>query len=150
MKKLIITPLIILATFAGVYVLLQLFAYLIFTSRDCNWANIDHVELHIKADILNVGDTKCDYDPVENVRLVRFDFDVHPKAATSYAQKHDMNLLQNNADFQINSFLSINKEVVDNIEQNKVFVKSGKSKYSKWYMVYDEILSVLWVRIEYL
>ncbi len=149
MKTALIIIVSILAFIGQGYLLLNFFVDQVHSSRSCGMFNIDHVELHIKADIPNVGDTECDYDPDENVRLVKFDFDVHPNAVENYASKYDLSLVESPSDFQINNYLNPSSKLGEHIEQEKVFFKQGKSEHSEWSMVYDKALSVLWVRIEY-
>jgi hypothetical protein len=75
-KKLILLTITIIAAMICLgYVGLQSFGKKLYDSRDCEWGNIDNIELHTRTDIPATKNTDCSYDTILKAKKVVFTLD---------------------------------------------------------------------------
>ena len=139
----------IVVVVGGGFLLFTSFLNNVYESRDCEWANIDHVEMYIQMDIPNVGSSECDYNPETQTRLVKFQFDMHPKAVLNYPVKNKSSQLTTHDKPDFNQYIQPSDLLVEHQQQGLLFSKTGESEKAKWSTLYDKELGTLWVRIDY-
>jgi len=133
----------------GGYLLFTSFLGRVYESRDCEWANIDHVEMHVKMNIPSIEYAECDYNPVEQTRLVKFQFAIDSESLNNYTEKNKLNQLAKNTQLDFNQYLQPNVLLAEHQLEGALYSKKGESENAKWSALYDNELSSLWVRIDY-
>jgi hypothetical protein len=100
-RKIVLLTSLAIATVVGLSFLgLRMLTRRIVESRDCEWANIDHIELLAKMDIPSVIDSHCDYDAVKHVRQSVFTLDTSDFVMSDYiAGNHFIKLTSADGEF---------------------------------------------------
>lgn len=116
-KTILIVLLSIIALVCMGYVGLNGFAKMIYDERSCEWANIDHLELHARIDIPAIINSDCSFDSDVKTKIATFDLDLKKLDLKNY-------LVQN-------QFKKLTDPTLLNTDYLKKFTSSNNSLYYK-------------------
>lgn len=124
---------------------IRAFTTKVMNSRDCEWANIDNIEMRIKVDVPATLDCNCNYVEATDTKTSTFTLDTEDLDFAGYAKK--------------NSFVKMKpgEKVPEGFFANNEFgnteslyYREGATKWEKYKMVLDPKNGKLWVYLKYL
>jgi hypothetical protein len=94
----------------------------IYNQRDCDFANIDNIEVNVGIDIPSIENTSCNYDELKNQKSVYFKFDKKVNIE-EYCKSYSFNKLHS---AKLNSYKNL-----DFVGSNLPFKDESKNYYFK-------------------
>ncbi len=99
-KILLLAAAIIAALICLGFIGVRLFTTAIYESDNCEWANIDNIELHALVDIPPTTDSDCRIDKVENAKYATFMIDLEEVDIDKYIADNKFVKVQSSAQAQ--------------------------------------------------
>ena len=148
MKRNILITLVVITFLSLAFFGFKTFVTSIYNKRDCEFANIDNIEVNVGIDIPSIENTSCNYDEFKNQKSVYFKFDKKVNIQDYCKSYHFKNMKSSDLDkFKYLDFVGSNLPFKD--EFNNYYCKSeNRRSYS-----YNAILNVetkeLWIVISF-
>lgn len=145
-KKLLLLTLAILVSVVSLAFLgVKTFVTSVADSRDCDWANVDHIEMRAAVDIPPVIDSDCNYNPSTKRKTTIFTLNKKKFDALSYSKKFGYE----KAEMAPKNFSEFDREIAS-LGNPDFFVRKGQTETTKYHMLFDANSGKLWVDLQYL
>lgn len=122
----------------------------VYASRDCEWANIDNIEMHARIDIPATTDCDCEYDKNEAAKKVVFTLDKDAFDMTEYVRKHRFAKME--PDKPLHQSFGFAKDLAVN-DKSKLYYRSNEESLKPdrdvYRMVLDPETGKMWVYLQY-
>lgn len=145
-KVLVITTSVILVMSMLVIFGVRGFVKSILKQRDCEWANIDNIELHARIDVPEIIASDCFYDQEINTKMASFKLEKSHLNVERYIQVNELKELGEDYVLTYDTFLYFDQ---DSIRNSRLYFKNTVSSAADSYILFDKTNSRLWVTIEY-
>ena len=129
---------------------LREFTRAIYRQRDCEWANIDNIEMHAEVNIPRITNWDCLYDPATNIKRAFFIIDTAKVDIARYI--HDNGFKKHTAatGFTLSGFLR-NEHTPANLQYlGELYYKDGRYERETWKLLLDRQSGKLWVILNYM
>ena len=134
---------LVLVISALIYGGLLTFTYIAYHQEDCDFANIDNIELHTGIDVPETRDCDCKYSSRTHTKKSTFTLNMSEAEITSYLAKNSYHMLDGASMHTLPSGLDITPG-------NKLFVKYGHSNDATYIIVVEPGSSRMFVELRYL
>lgn len=124
---------------------LRTFVRNIYDSRDCEWANIDHIEIRAKVNIPETKGNTCNYDDDKKVRTVVFDLDDTAFDMKEYSGKHGYSAI---TELPANLY-ELDPNAPKFEDRTALFWREGDTETTTYKMLLDAKHAKLWVYLKY-
>lgn len=118
----------------------------IYKSRDCEFANIDNIEMHAKINIPSTKDCECLYDRATNTKKAFFDLDSE-SVAKDYIEKNQL-VKTDMSQIALAEF-GLEKNKPDFTNQRSLYYREGKTKRDNYKIIFDRDAGKIWVKLTY-
>ena len=92
MKRNLLITLVVITFLSLAFFGFKTFVTSIYNQRDCEFANIDNIEVNVGIDIPSIESTACNYNEIKNQKSVYFKFDKEVNIQDYYTSNHFKNL----------------------------------------------------------
>lgn len=140
-KAILITGVVLVALTLGFFGL-RGFVRKIYTSTDCDWANIDHIEMRAGVNIPYTKNYDCHYDAAAKTRTVRFEFDTTRFDIDVYLEKNRFAKID-----RIPANLAM--AFPEKHDTASLYWREGDRQDTAYQMLYDKKTSQLYVYLKY-
>jgi len=131
------------------YLGIMAFARSAYSQRNCEWANIDNVEMHAKVDIPRIVTYGCDYDKEKNIKMAHFDIDTSKVDMERYIQINKFNKLESETQVEFDDLLKTTSNISALIASSDLYYKVGSKDGERYQNLLNNTTGRLWVFIEY-
>lgn len=116
--------------------------------RNCEWANIDNIELHAHINIPKVesADCDCSYDEMTNTKKSIFTVKKYALNLDKYIKRNKLKKLNNLSEIDFNRFLNLEK---DFLADANLYYRLNSSNEEHSDILFDKTSGKLWVTINY-
>lgn len=120
----------------------------IYNQRDCEFANIDNIEVNVGIDIPSIENTSCNYDELKNQKSVYFKFDKKVNIQ-DYCKSNTFKILQPSGldKFKNLNFVGNNLPFKD--EYNNYYFKSENRRSNSYNAILNVDTKELWIVISF-
>lgn len=122
----------------------------IYREGGCEWANIDHIELHMGIDIPALKDTAvCIYDPRSKTKSVYFVLDKRTVPMQHYISHNHFKKLNAAVYFNFQRFNQFNKDTLEKVTTsgNLFFIEGSEKNTNQYKALLDSTTGQLWVAL---
>lgn len=119
----------------------------IYKSRDCDFANIDNIEMHARIDIPSTTNCSCEYNDVTRTKRVIFNLEKE-SLPENYVIKNQ--LVKKDASEIAMVDFGLEKNPAHFTAGNSLYYREGKTKRDDYKIVFDERAGKIWVNLKYL
>jgi len=126
---------------------LKTFCEKIFDSRDCEWANIDNIEMHARIDIPATTDCHCEYNEITATKKAVFSLE-KGKLPEDYAVKNKLTKTEADA-IAMADFNFENKRAILPAGES-LYYREGKTSREDYKIIYDPKAGKIWVNLKFL
>lgn len=148
-KAILITGIIIIPLVGFAYVGLRSFTKSIMNSRDCEWANIDNIEMRTQTDIPATIHCDCNYDAVEEAKKVVFTLDKKNLDLAEYATKNRFKKATETENLPLSVF-AFEKNPLAFEDTKSLYFRQGETKWESYQLILNAETGKLWVYLKYL
>lgn len=149
MSKTVKIVLIVFALGGLGYITLMAFARSAYNQRNCEWANIDNIEMHAMVDIPSIVTYACDYDKEENIKMAHFDIDTAKVDMDRYIQLNKFNKLESEGQVDFDDLMKTTSNVSALLASSDLYYKVGSKDGERYQTLLNNTTGRLWVFIEY-
>lgn len=148
MKRNLLITLVVIAFLSLVFFGFKTFVTSIYNQRDCEFANIDNIEVNVGIDIPSIESTSCNYDEIKNQKSVYFKFDKKVNIQ-DYCKSNTFKILQpSDLDkFKDLDFVGNNLPFKD--EFNNYYYKSENRRSNFYNAILNVDTKELWIVISF-
>jgi len=122
----------------------------VYKSRDCDFANIDNIEMHSGIDIPEITDCDCRYDDREMAKKVTFTLNTNTVDMQAYAADNHFQKFEIDQPLHQSLAFAADLPKTDRnrlyYRSNEEFIKPGKDLYR---MVLNPETGKLWIYLQY-
>ena len=129
---------------------LREFVRSIYRQRDCEWANIDNIEMHAEVDIPDISYCDCRYDARANVKRAFFIIDKTKVDVNRYISDNGFMKHAASSGFTLSGFLKNDQTPADLRGLGSLYFKEGRYKEETWKLLLDRQSGKLWVTLNYM
>ena len=148
-KAVLITGIVIIPIICFGFIGLRSFTKSVINSRDCEWANIDNIEMRTQTDIPATTGCNCNYDKTEAAKKVIFTLDKKNVNLIDYAAKNRFNKVNAGEKLPISDFaFEKNQQLFS--DTKSLYYREGQTKWESYKMILDSETGRLWVNLKYL
>ena len=145
-KKLILLTVSIIAGIILLsYFTLQLFGRKLYNGRDCEFGNIDNIELHTRTDIPAIKEFDCTYDTILKAKKVVFTLDKNNMKMADYISINNFSKATLKDSLPAKDILTFEKDPDAFKDLSTLYYK----KASNYSMILDSEKYKLWVYLAY-
>ncbi|RZJ70936.1 hypothetical protein [Flavobacterium sp.] len=144
-KLLLLTLAILISVVSLAFLGVKTFVTTVADSRDCDWANIDHIEMRAAVDIPPVLDSECDYNPARKRKTTIFTLDKEKFDVSGYSKKFGYEKV----DLAPKNFFDFDGAIAS-LDAPQFYVRKGKTETTAYHMLFDANSGKLWVDLQYL
>lgn len=119
----------------------------VFASRDCEWANIDNIEMHARIDIPATTDCECQYDNLTNTKKAVFSLE-KDNLPDDYVLKNKLAKTDANA-IAVADF-DFEKNPARFKASRSLYYREGKTSREDYKIIYDKDAGKIWVKLKFL
>ena len=120
----------------------------IYNQRDCEFANIDNIEVNIGIDIPSIESTTCNYDEIKNQKSVYFKFVKEVNIQDYYTSYHFKNVQSTDLDkFKDLNFVGNKRPFNDGF--NNYYFKSEMRRSNFYHAILNVDTKELWIVISF-
>jgi hypothetical protein len=148
MKRNLLITLVVIAFLSLAFFGFKTFITSIYNQRDCEFANIDNIEVNVGIDIPSIESTICNYDEIKNQKSVYFKFDKKVNIQ-DYCKSNTFKILQpSDLDkFKDLDFVGNNHPFKD--ESQNYYFKSENRRSNSFHAILNVVTKELWIVISY-
>ncbi|MEZ4853710.1 hypothetical protein [Flavobacterium sp.] len=148
MKKIVIIVLVVVFLFTAFIFGFKLLVTTIVNQRNCEFANIDNVEVNVGVNIPKIEVSQCNYDESLNLKSVYFKFKEQNSQdyITTFKFKKVKNLNdleKDNLQYFLGNFSSLYKNL------DSLYIKKGNRKNNSHVAVYNAYTNEFWAVIHF-
>lgn len=144
-KILLLTVTIIVALICLGFLGVRTFVQQVADNRDCEWANVDHIEMRAVVNIPPVKNFDCDYQPDLNRKTTVFELDLSKFDVSDYVSKFGyrnvVSVPENFSEFDSNG--------VEKADVSSLFYREGTTETNSYKILLDAKSGKLWVDLQY-
>jgi hypothetical protein len=129
------------------YFALQLFGWRIYKQRNCEWANIDNIELHTHTNIPDINECSCNYDKTLNTKKSTFDVNMEKVDIAEYIRKGEFKPVQSES--FLNHFKTFQNDTINLEKMNEFYFKESNNKNEDWKILLNKTSGRLWIILHY-
>ncbi|RZJ67099.1 MAG: hypothetical protein EOO50_07500 [Flavobacterium sp.] len=144
-KILLLSSAIVVAVVCVGFLGLRTFTRKIVNNRDCEWANIDHVEIRAMADIPPTLASDCNYDAGKKRKTTVFALDTSKFDMDEYSSRHDFRKVSSAPE----NFADFDKDGIASVDTSELFYRDGKTQTNSYKMLLDARSGRIWVDLRY-
>lgn len=144
-KLLLLTIAIIVAIICLGFLGVRTFAQKVVNNRDCEWANIDHIEMRARVNIPPVSYVDCDYDKASKRKTTVFTLNKSLFDVEEYSLEHGFKRI----DAAPENFGDFDKEGIAHAAASDLFYREGQTETNSYKMLLDTKNGKLWVDLQY-
>ena len=120
----------------------------IYNQRDCEFANIDNIEVNIGIDIPSIESTTCNYDEIKNQKSVYFKLDKEVNIQDYYTSNHFKNVQSSDlVKFKDLDFVGNKHPFNDGF--NNYYYKSEMRRSNSYHAILNVDTKELWIVISF-
>lgn len=123
------------------------FSEKIYKSRDCDFANIDNIEMHARIDIPSTTDCQCEYDNSTHTKKVIFDLD-KDDLPEDYIVLNKL-VKTSATDIAITDF-DFEKNLARFAASKSLYYREGQTEKDRYKIIFDQEAGKIWVNLKYL
>ncbi len=148
MKRNLLITLFVITFLSLAFFGFKTFISSIYNQRDCEFANIDNIEVNLGIDIPSIENTSCNYDELKNQKSVYFKFDKKVNIQ-DYCKSNSFKILQpSDLDkFKDLDFVGNNLPFKD--EYNNSYFKSENRSSNSYNAILNVDTKELWIVISF-
>ncbi len=148
MKRNLLITLVVITFLSLAFFGFKTFISSIYNQRDCEFANIDNIEVNVGIDIPSIENTSCNYDEFKNQKSVYFKFDKKVNIQ-DYCKSNTFKILQpSDLDkFKDLDFVGNNLPFKD--EYNNYYFKSENRRSNSYNAILNVDTKELWIVISF-
>ena len=120
----------------------------IYNQRDCEFANIDNIEVNIGIDIPSIESTTCNYDEIKNQKSVYFKLDKEVNIQDYYTSNHFKNV-QSSDLVKFNELDFVGNKRPFNDGLNNYYYKSEMRRSNSYHAILNVDTKELWIVISF-
>jgi hypothetical protein len=148
-KPLLITAIIVIPMACFGFLGLRSFTKSVMNSRDCEWANIDNIEMRTQTDIPSTTDCNCNYDKAEAAKKVVFTLDKKNVNLVEYAAKNRFRKVGHEEKLPLVDF-AYEKNQSQFSDAKSLYYREGQTKWETYKLILNTDTGKLWVNLKYL
>ncbi|HLA54900.1 MAG TPA: hypothetical protein VK623_02270 [Flavobacterium sp.] len=148
-KPLLIATIIVIPMVCFGFLGLRSFTKSVMNSRDCEWANIDNIEMRTQTDIPSTTDCNCNYDKAEEAKKVIFTLDKKNVNLVEYAGKNRFRKVSAAEKLPISDF-AFEKSQAQFSDTKSLYYREGQTKWESYKLILNTKTGKLWVYLKYL
>lgn len=115
------------------------FVQAVYDGRDCDWANIDNIEMHARVDIPEIENCDCSYTVSDNVKRAVFTIDQN-QDLEEYVRSQKLRAMPTQAD---------QPSAGQGFDKNRIYIREDSHEDSRYRLALDPASRKLWVQITY-
>ena len=120
----------------------------IYNQRDCEFANIDNIEVNIGIDIPSIESTTCNYDEIKNQKSVYFKLDKEVNIQDYYTSNHFKNVQSSDlVKFKELDFVGNKRPFNDG--SNNYYYKNEMRRSNSYHAILNVDTKELWIVISF-
>ena len=148
MKRNLLIALVVIAFLSLALFGFKTFIASIYNQRDCEFANIDNIEVNTGIDIPSIESTTCNYDEIKNQKSVYFKFDKEVNIQDYYTSNHFKNLEYSDlVKFKNLDFVGNKRPFNDGL--NNYYYKNEMRRSNSFYAILNADTKELWIVISF-
>jgi len=153
MKKIIkiFTITLTTAILIGGLIILGIYGFtrLVYNQRNCEWANIDNIEMHAHVDIPEIKNCDCEYLEEENIKLSCFEIEVEKVDMNRFIQKNSLKKLSLPTTVEFDELLKLKSNFNDLKDSSDLYYRVGSQEGESWQILLNNTTGRLCVFIKY-
>ena len=148
MKRNLLITLVVITFLSLAFFGFKTFVTSIYNQRDCEFANIDNIEVNVGIDIPSIENTSCNYDEFKNQKSVYFKFDKEVNIQDYYTSNHFKNLEYSDlVKFKNLDFVGNKRPFNDGL--NNYYYKSEMRRSNSYHAILNFDTKELWIVISF-
>lgn len=148
MKRNLLITLVVIAFLSLALFGFKTFITSIYNQRDCEFANIDNIEVNIGIDIPSIESTTCNYDEIKNQKSVYFKFDKEVNIQDYYTSNHFKNVESSDL-VKIKELDFVGNKRPFNDGLDNYFYKSEMRRSKSYHAILNAYTKELWIVISF-
>ena len=148
MKRNLLIALVVIAFLSLALFGFKTFITSIYNQRDCEFANIDNIEVNTGIDIPSIESTTCNYDEIKNQKSVYFKLDKEVNIQDYYTSNHFKNV-QSSDLVKFNELDFVGNKRPFNDGLNNYYYKSEMRRSNSFYAILNADTKELWIVISF-
>lgn len=144
-KILLLAIAIIVALVCLGFLGVRTFAQKVTNNRDCEWANIDHIEMRAAVNIPPVSYADCDYDETSKRKTTVFTLNKNLFDIEEYSLEYGFKRIAAAPE----NFCDFDKEGIAHAAASDLFYREGQTETNSYKMLLDAKNGKLWVDLQY-
>lgn len=125
------------------------FVRLISNQRNCEWANIDNIEIHAHIDIPKIKNYDCEYLEKENIKISCFDILTEKVDMDRYIQRNLLKKLESQEAVEFDDLLRNRSNINILKDSSDFYYRIGSDKGESWQIILNHTTGRLCVLIKY-
>ena len=148
MKRNLLITLVVIAFLSVALFGFKTFISSINSQRDCEFANIDNIEMNVGIDIPSIESTTCDYDEFKNQKSVYFKLDKKVNIQ-EYCKSNKFKKLQSSDLVKFNELDFVGNKRPFNDGFNNYYYKSEMKRSNSYHAILNVNTQELWIVISF-
>ena len=148
MKRNLLITLVVITFLSLAFFGFKTFVTSIYNQRDCEFANIDNIEVNIGIDIPSIESTTCNYDEIKNQKSVYFKLDKEVNIQDYYTSNHFKNV-QSSDLVKFNELDFVGNKRPFNDGLNNYYYKSEMRRSNSYHAILNVDTKELWIVISF-
>ena len=116
------------------------------SQRNCEWANIDNIEMHAHIDIPKLIKWDCDYEEALNIKRASFTINQHNFDMDHYIESNELTKFTSDAMPGQGIFLNLEQDSLNNAD---LYIRNSLFNGEKADILLDKSTGKLWVTIQF-
>ncbi len=139
------------AILIGVLIILGIYGFtrLVYNQRNCEWANIDNIEMHAHVDIPEINNCDCEYFGKENIKLSCFEIEVWKVDMNIFIQKNSLKKLNLPTTIEFDERLKVKCNFNELKDSSDLYYRIGSQGGESWQILLNKTTGRLCVFIKY-